>query len=714
MSTDTDAHLLLDALFDAAPVGIAIWSRDLRYQRVNPALAAINGLAPGDHVGRGAPEVLGELGREVERSVRSVYETGLAVLDLDLEGETPALPGERRHWRVSYYPVTADGEVLAVGAVVVEVTRELEARRQEQTATALLDAVFDAAPVGIAFWDLELRYRRVNGAYAEMNGLPAEEHLGRRPDELLGELGARSVTLLTEVARTGEAAVDRQIAGAPPGKDIQYRQKTVYPVRGPQGEVVGLAGVIRDATEQHRAEKERTRLLRDALAARAAAEAAQVRAEAALAEAEAARRRTDFLARTGERLAALAHDYEQTLQEVARVTIPVMADWCTFTLVDRAGGLRTVAVAAADAGQERLARQLTERYPPRADAPAGAGRVVRTGESQLFADIPEELLEAAAQDEEHLEILRSLGLRSALTVPLRSRDRILGALSLAYSGSGRHYDAEDVRLAELLAVRAALSVENARLYSERSHIAQTLQRSLLPPALPEVPGLELAAGYRAAGDENEVGGDFYDAFPAAEGAWTLLIGDVSGKGAEAAALTSLTRHTLRAAALRDLDPCENLRLLNQALWAQAAAAGRFCTVLYAQVRPDAAGADVTLATGGHLPPYLVRSGGRVERVQLRGSLVGGLREPTFGERSLRLEQGDLLLLFTDGVVELRSGGGTERGERALEEVLAAHRSESVAEIVEAVERRAAELHGGEPRDDLAMLAIRSRPTGAAG
>jgi serine phosphatase RsbU (regulator of sigma subunit) len=154
-------------------------------------------------------------------------------------------------------------------------------------------------------------------------------------------------------------------------------------------------------------------------------------------------------------------------------------------------------------------------------------------------------------------------------------------------------------------------------------------------------------------------------------------------------------------------PRENLALLNEALWSQPDATGRFCTVLYARVSPRAGGgADVTLATGGHLPPMLLRSGGRVERVQLRGSIVGGLRSPEFGEREIALEPGDLLLLFTDGVTEIR-GEDPDLGERELEQVLSSLRGATAEEVVSAVEARAVELQSGDPRDDIALLAVRA-------
>ena len=705
-TTPTDAYAILDALFANAPVGLAFWDTELRYRRVNPALAAMNGIAPADHLGRTPSELLGEVGAGIEPVMRRVLETGVPAAEIDVEGQTPAAPGDARHWSVSLYPVPGErGATAGLAAVIVEVTGEREARRAQQSASALLDAVFGGAPLGLAVYDLEMRFRRVNPALAEMNRRPAEDHLGRRPSEILGPTGATIEELLREVLDRGEAVV-REVSGEVGGR-VHHREGTVFPVYGPAGEVTALAGVIRDVTAQHEAEAERAQLLRDALSARAQAEAAQVRAESARAEAEAARRRTEFLARAGERLAAVSRDFESTLQEVARVAVPTIGDWCTFTLVEARGALRTVAVAAADPADEALARDFGERYPPRPDAPAGVGHVVRTGEAQVINDVPPGLLEAIAQDEEHLRLLRGLGLRSGMTVPLKAGDRVIGALTLIYSRSGRTYDADDVSLAESLASRAALAVENARLYSERSHIAQTLQRSLLPPALPEIKGLELAARYRAAGEANQVGGDFYDAFRAADGVWTLLIGDVSGKGPEAAALTSLTRHTLRAATLREMDPRANLMLLNEALWSQPAADGRFCTVLYARVRPRAeGGALLTLATGGHLPPILLRAGGRVERVQLRGAIVGGLKEPEFGERDITLERGDLLLLFTDGVTEIR-GSDPDLGERALEEVLSEMRGQSADAIVEAVQQRAVDLQGGEPRDDIALLAVRA-------
>jgi PAS domain S-box-containing protein len=548
----------------------------------------------------------------------------------------------------------------------------------------------------------------VNPGLAKLNGISPEEHLGRTPGEILGELGAHIEQRLREVVDTGEPVVEASVDSELQGKPI-HRNATLFPVAGAEGEVVGVAGVIRDVTAQYEAEEERARLLREALTSRAQAEAAQVRAESAHLEAEAARARTEFLSAAGARLAAVATDYEATLREVAQVAVPAIADWCTFTLVETPQRLKTVAIAVRDPQVEEAAREMAERFPPRADAPHGAGLVIRTGRTEFVPEIPSEIIASLGGDDEQRAFLRRMGLRSGLSVPIRAGGETIGALTLAYAESGRRYGEDDVRLAELLAARVALSVENARLYEQRAHIARTLQRSLLPPALPDVPGLELAARYRAAGDENEVGGDFYDVFRGPEEAWTLLIGDVAGKGPEAAAVTSLARHTLRAMTLRGAGARECLHLLNDALLREPSVAGRFCTTLYASVCPQEDGSvTMKLATGGHLPPRILRADGTVERPELRGAIVGGLRNPQFAETEAVLRPGDLLLMFTDGVTELR-GHDPGVGEEMLDALLSAYVGAAPAAVVEAIEERAVALQGGEPRDDVALLA--ARPTG---
>ncbi len=708
-----EAAAVLGALFAASDVGLGVWDRELRYRAVNDALAEVNGIAPAEHLGRTVQDVLGTLGDELAPLFRRVMGTGEPVLDLAVAGETPKAPGRVRRWRASFHPVGGPpGEVLGVVATVVEVTATREAQESERRATrearaagALIDAVFAAAPVGLAVWTPDLRYQRINRALAAMNGLSVEEHLGRRLEEVLRADSARVRPLIERVVATGEPVIDAEIPMRRAG-GLGYYEASYFPVLGVDDAVTAVAAVIRDVSERRRAERERARLLKDALTARAQAEAAQVRAETAQRAAEDARARTAFLARVGARMAA-SRDLGATLQEVAAATVPEMADWCMLTLVEADGGLSTAAIAHADPSLTERGWEVMRRHPLQPDDPAGPARVIRTGESELLPDLTDEMLAGIADGEEHLALLRRLGLRSSLVVPLRRPGRVLGALTLLFAESRRRFGEDEISLARALAARASLHIQNARLHDELAHIASTLQRSLLPGSLPDVPHLDIGTRYLPVGEHNEVGGDFYDLFRTEPGVWTALIGDVSGKGAEAAAITSLARHTLRAAAMRDPDPVENLRLLNETMLADTNTS-RFCTVSYGRLRPSPGELRVVLANGGHMPPLVVRSDGTVEHIDVPGALVGALPAAPFSSREIRLGPGELLLLYTDGVTDLRTRG-PRSGERQLARTLERVAGAGVEETLDAVATMAVEAQDGKPRDDIALLAFRVTP-----
>ncbi len=595
-------------------------------------------------------------------------------------------------------------------------------------ASAQLDALIDSAPVGIGFWNTDLRYERLNAALATLNGASAEYHLGRTPVEVMGEMGVSVMRCLREAVETRrpvfEVELSAVIAGR--GPEPQHREGSWFPVFGADGEVVGVGGVVRDVTARHLAENERTRLLRDALTARAHAEAARLRSESIQEEAEQARRqaedarreadvarrdaeraqeRTQILVDVSTRMAS-SMDLADSLAQLARAAVPLLADWCTITTIGIGGVLTTEAVAHIDAGRAQQNYDFYRRHPPRRDAPHGPGRVIATGELDLLREITDEQLQSTAVDAEHLAGLRSLDARSALVVPLRASDVTVGALTLVLSDPRRRFSDEDIALAQAIADRTALHLRNAQLYTERSHIARTLQASLLPRDLPNVPGVDIAARYKPAGAQNEVGGDFYDVFHAEDDVWIALLGDVAGKGAEAAAVTSLARHTLRTSALHVGSPAVNLATLNRALLAEASTT-RFCTVLYARICPSEDSVLLTFANGGHLAPRVLRRGQPVERLDVSGTLVGAIPDARFQEVELRLHPGDLVLMFTDGVTEIREAGRPpDYGESELDATLATLSGASAEEVVAAVEARAIELHGGEPRDDMALVAIR--------
>jgi serine phosphatase RsbU (regulator of sigma subunit) len=289
-----------------------------------------------------------------------------------------------------------------------------------------------------------------------------------------------------------------------------------------------------------------------------------------------------------------------------------------------------------------------------------------------------------------------------MTVPLVARGGTLGAMTFASGPSGRRFDQRDVELAEELARRCGTAVENARLYDERAYIARTLQQSLLPAELPEIPGIQTAARFRPTGEGNEMGGDFYDLFPSGGRGWTVVIGDVCGKGPDAAAVTALARYTLRAAAMRDRLPSRGLHVLNEALLRQRSDR-RFCTVAYAYLEPTSDGVRLGFASGGHPLPLLVHSDGAVEPVGAPGTLLGVVRDPSFEDRSVELSPGDALVFYTDGVIEDRGDGGLQ--ESALAALLSECAGAGADAIAARVEEAAVRSRDGQPRDDIAVLVL---------
>ena len=403
------------------------------------------------------------------------------------------------------------------------------------------------------------------------------------------------------------------------------------------------------------------------------------------------------------RVLADSLDYEETLAAIARLAVPGVADWCGVDLVGEGGELQRVAVAHVDPEKIAMAQDLAERYPAERRDDRGIYQVLATGESQLWPHIPEALLVEAAQDAEHLELIRALGMESAMIVPMRLRDRVLGAISFVSAESGKTFTPGDLRLAEDLALRAAAAVENARLYRTRSTIAQTLQASLLPPMLPEVPGVEASALYQAAGDDHEVGGDFYDLFATSDDHWFAVIGDVCGKGAEAAAVTALVRYTIRAAAARRRSPAAILRWVNEVMLSEGSS--RFCTVAIAHLDRSQGGATLTMAVGGHPAPIVARADGSVEEIAVEGTLLGLVDDPALTDVRTELAPGDALLLYTDGVTEAAAPQRVWSPEDLLE-VVAELSGGSAQSLIDHVADAALSGLAGPPRDDVAMLALR--------
>jgi serine phosphatase RsbU (regulator of sigma subunit) len=254
-----------------------------------------------------------------------------------------------------------------------------------------------------------------------------------------------------------------------------------------------------------------------------------------------------------------------------------------------------------------------------------------------------------------------------------------------------------------IAAQSAIAIENARLYQERTRTAQTLQRALLPPHLPEIDGLELAAIYRAAGEGNEVGGDFYDVFGQGDGSYAVVVGDVCGKGPQAAAVTALARYTLRAHAIAGLRPSYQLARLNDAMLRQQAPG--FVTAALARVELTEAAAQVKLTTAGHPHPILARADGSAQPIGDVGTPLGVIERPELPEVTATLGPGDLLVFYTDGVSEADAPRRI-LGEHELAALVAEKAAEGPRAVVEHLERTAVASADGHPRDDIACLALR--------
>jgi serine phosphatase RsbU (regulator of sigma subunit)/anti-sigma regulatory factor (Ser/Thr protein kinase) len=367
--------------------------------------------------------------------------------------------------------------------------------------------------------------------------------------------------------------------------------------------------------------------------------------------------------------------------------------------------LSLLALEHVDPDKVRLAREFRERTPPDPKSSVGAWEAIRSGKSSLVPDVPDEMVrELEGSNPDGARLIRELNITSAMIVPLFSGGSAVGAITFVWADSERHYSEEDLSLAEDLARRAGAAFEQARLYEERRRVADTLQRSLMPAAFPDVPGLDVAARYRPAGDATQVGGDFYDLFQTDDGAWGLALGDVSGKGAPAAAIMGIARYTIRTAALNDQRPSSILKTLNEALLRQTEDQ-RFCTVVYARVRMNEIGARLTLACGGHPAPLVVRSDGTVEAAAATGLLIGAFPDVDIEDRPLDLGPGDALVLYSDGVVEERRGD-EQFGQRRLRSLLAETPGLPAREIVDLVVSAVEGFSVAEPRDDIAVVAIR--------
>jgi serine phosphatase RsbU (regulator of sigma subunit)/anti-sigma regulatory factor (Ser/Thr protein kinase) len=414
--------------------------------------------------------------------------------------------------------------------------------------------------------------------------------------------------------------------------------------------------------------------------------------------------RLAFLADASVALSA-SLDFEATVEAVTRLMVPRLADWCVVQLL-RDGVLENASLLHYDPARVDWAIRMQDRYPVDMDAPTGAANVIRTGRSEIYPHIPEEMIDAAAVDEEHGELLRSLGLASALVVPLSGRTGTFGAITLIYAESGRHYDEADRSFVEDVARRAALALETAEMFREQSgrlatvtRVAEAAQRAILAPPPPRLGPVALAARYVSAAADALVGGDLYEVVPA-EGAVRLLIGDVRGKGLTAVRTATIVLGEFRAAAADVGDLATVARLIDRRVRPHLGDED-FVTAVVAEVRDDGAFA---IASCGHPAPLLIADGKATE-IELEPSLPLGLgADPAVGTG--RLAVGDRLFLYTDGMLEARDTRNRfVNFDEVVAPVVSTDMDSALDEVLSALHRATGPALG----DDLALLIAEYRP-----
>lgn len=424
--------------------------------------------------------------------------------------------------------------------------------------------------------------------------------------------------------------------------------------------------------------------------------------------AETHRARQDFLAGASTRLST-SLDLSVTLDVIADLAAPRLTDRCELFLLDDGAITRRVLAPNLSADDGELTAEFLATYTET----GGVGAVLRNGQSLFVEDLNDSSSRAMANAPEYVRGLQTAGFGSFLASPLRTRGKTLGALAFI-NQSGRPITTEDRILAEALSSRAALAIDNALLYENESHIATQLAASLLPARLPVIDGLEIAVRYKAGSSGIDVGGDFYDVFECDDASVLVLIGDVQGKGVEAAAVTGLARHTVRASAKYETSPGALLRRLNEAINLNIAdsstaapggrAEARLCTAAIIRLDRTESGWAATTSTAGHPLPLVRRIDGGVLNACEPGLLLGVAETPTYQETIANLRPDETIVLYTDGVSERFADGemfGSEGIARVLSESTGPA-SQVAGEIVDA-----AMGYSTRRDDDLVVLTIRA-------
>lgn len=654
---------ILDSVLDNAPVGVALINSDLRFLIVNEAMANSSGRSPDDHIGLTPQQVSPQLER-IEAPIRQVLETEQPILGVELA--TPAQSGDRREWLANYYPVRLpSGELLGVGTTMIDITQRKAAERALREGEERLRMALDSSRTAAWEWEIDTNTLTASPNIGDVYGIAPEEPAGREIYEAAIHPDDREIVTqmrLDAVATGDDFGAEFRVIGEDGGtRWIELRGHVLSVDDRPRK----LVGIVVDITARKRQE--------DAIR---------------------------FLAEASAILDSTL-DLDRLLGELARLAVPAIADGCMVDLLER-GTLRRAALAGAgNQAAESLAR--LQQHTPDLEGDHPIAIALRTGETQHLEQIGDGEKLGWAQSAEYQSALKRFPVKSALIVPIKAGSHVLGTIGLPSFHDPQAFDQLRIWVAEELAARAAVAISNVRMYEERAKIAETLQRSLLPPQLPVVEGLDLAASYRAGGEGVEVGGDFYDVFEIG-GRWCILIGDVSGKGAAAAAATSLARYTTRGMMVNELDPSEALTAVNDVLCAQFGS-HQFCTMVCATMGIEQDHVSVEMTLAGHPQPVVLRADSRIEVAGEPGTLLGAIDEPLLRNSRLQLRSGDTLLLYTDGITEMPTGADRRLEQDGLVSLLEKWRGRGAAQLIDHLERELEKVRAGAERDDAAMLVV---------
>ncbi|MCX5419047.1 SpoIIE family protein phosphatase [Streptomyces sp. NBC_00078] len=521
------------------------------------------------------------------------------------------------------------GDVYALG-----IAADHNLLQRVETDLALCERLINQSPIGLALLDPELRYLLVNPALERIDGFPAADHVGRRLRETLPLPDVDTIeSALRQVLTTGTPLLDQYHVGRPPADpDHEHAWSlSFYRLEDPGGRVLGAAASVVDVTERHRA----------------------------AAEADRARRRLALIADASVRVGTTL-EVEETARELAEIAVPQLADVVAVDILDSALACRRS--RRPDDGPELFrALALKAAHPTvalrAADPPGGLAAYegdrlvtlcVHTGRPVLVRHVGEHDLPRIARDAEAGSLLARAGVHSYLAVPLIAHGEVLGALDLKRTSNPLPFDQDDVVLASELAGRAAVAIDNARWFQSVRNTALTLQRSLLPDHPPQHSGLELASRYQPAQATSEVGGDWYDVIPLSDDRTALVVGDVMGNGIDAAATMGRLRTATCAYAELDLDPGAVLQHLDKIT---CDLEHYIVTCIYAVYDPHTR--LCRIANAGHMPPALAGPDHAPELLDLPSGAPLGVGGVPFEATTARLDPGDLLVLYTDGLVETR-------------------------------------------------------------